>query len=60
MELIFRVGIFDVDDVMTNALGVMLGNGVLAMFKHRVPREALHVGECDTPGTIRGIAFSSS
>ena len=44
MELIFRVGIFDVDDVMTNALGVMLGYGVLPMFKHRVPREALHVG----------------
>ncbi|GGG66554.1 VanZ family protein [Edaphobacter dinghuensis] len=33
MELIFRVGIFDVDDIMTNALGVLLGYAVFAMFK---------------------------
>lgn len=32
MELIFRVGIFDVDDVMLNALGVMVGYGVFVMF----------------------------
>jgi glycopeptide antibiotics resistance protein len=36
MELVFRVGIFDVDDVILNAFGVMLGYGVFAMFKRRV------------------------
>jgi glycopeptide antibiotics resistance protein len=35
MEVIFRVGIFDVDDVMMNALGVMAGYGVFVMFKRR-------------------------
>jgi glycopeptide antibiotics resistance protein len=35
MELIFRVGIFDVDDVITNAFGVMLGYGVFVLFKRR-------------------------
>jgi glycopeptide antibiotics resistance protein len=35
MELVFRVGIFDVDDVILNAFGVMLGYGVFAMFKRR-------------------------
>jgi len=33
MELVFRVGIFDVDDVILNAFGVMLGYGVFVMFK---------------------------
>jgi glycopeptide antibiotics resistance protein len=33
MEVVFRVGIFDVDDIMLNAFGVMLGYGVFAMFK---------------------------
>lgn len=35
MEVIFRVGIFDVDDVMLNAFGVVLGYGVFVMFKRR-------------------------
>jgi glycopeptide antibiotics resistance protein len=35
MEVVFRVGIFDVDDIMLNAFGVMLGYGVLVMFKRR-------------------------
>jgi glycopeptide antibiotics resistance protein len=35
MEVIFRVGIFDVDDVITNAFGVMLGYGVFVLFKRR-------------------------
>jgi glycopeptide antibiotics resistance protein len=35
MEVIFRVGIFDVDDVITNAFGVMVGYGVFVMFKRR-------------------------
>ncbi len=33
MEVAFRVGIFDVDDLMLNALGVLAGYGVFAMFK---------------------------
>jgi glycopeptide antibiotics resistance protein len=36
LELIFHVGIFDVDDVMLNALGVMLGYGLSLLF-HRRP-----------------------
>lgn len=35
MEIIFRVGIFDVDDVILNTSGVMLGYGVFAIFKRR-------------------------
>jgi len=35
MEVVFRVGIFDVDDIMLNALGVMAGYGVFVMFKRR-------------------------
>src|SRR5271170_2104757 len=35
MELVFRVGIFDVDDIILNAFGVMLGYGVFVMFKRR-------------------------
>ena len=35
MEVIFHVGIFDVDDVITNAFGVMVGYGVFAVFKRR-------------------------
>jgi glycopeptide antibiotics resistance protein len=33
MEVIFRVGIFDVDDVILNAFGVMVGYGAFVMFK---------------------------
>jgi len=32
MEVVFRVGIFDVDDIILNALGVMMGYWVFAMF----------------------------
>jgi glycopeptide antibiotics resistance protein len=35
MEVVFRVGIFDVDDVMLNAFGVILGYGLFVMFKRR-------------------------
>jgi len=35
MEVVFRVGIFDVDDIILNAFGVMAGYGVFVMFKHR-------------------------
>jgi glycopeptide antibiotics resistance protein len=41
MEVVFRVGIFDVDDILLNAFGVMLGYGVFVMFKRRAqPRLA--------------------
>jgi glycopeptide antibiotics resistance protein len=41
MEVVFRVGIFDVDDIIMNAFGVMLGYGVFVMFKRRAqPRLA--------------------
>jgi len=33
MEVIFRVGIFDVDDVILNAFGIMVGYGVFVIFK---------------------------
>ena len=33
MEIVFRVGIFDIDDVILNAFGVMLGYGVFVMFQ---------------------------
>jgi glycopeptide antibiotics resistance protein len=36
MEVVFRVGIFDIDDVILNAFGVMVGYGVFVMFKPRV------------------------
>jgi len=35
MEVVFRVGIFDVDDIIMNAFGVMAGYGVFVMFKRR-------------------------
>jgi glycopeptide antibiotics resistance protein len=35
MELVFRVGIFDVDDVMLNAFGVVAGYAVFVMFRGR-------------------------
>ncbi|MFC5864422.1 VanZ family protein [Acidicapsa dinghuensis] len=35
MEVVFRVGIFDVDDVILNAFGVIVGYGVFVMFKRR-------------------------
>ena len=35
MEVVFRVGIFDIDDVMLNAFGVMVGYGVFVLFKRR-------------------------
>ena len=33
MEVVFRVGIFDVDDVILNAFGVMAGYGAWVMFR---------------------------
>jgi glycopeptide antibiotics resistance protein len=35
MEVIFQVGIFDVDDVMMNAFGVVAGYGVFVMLRRR-------------------------
>ena len=35
MELVFRVGIFDVDDILLNALGVTAGYGLYVMFRRR-------------------------
>ena len=35
MEVVFRVGIFDIDDVILNGLGVMIGYGVFVMFRRR-------------------------
>ena len=32
MEVVFRVGTFDIDDVILNALGVMIGYGVFKIF----------------------------
>ena len=41
MEVVFRVGIFDIDDVILNAFGVMVGYGAFVMFKRRAqPRPA--------------------
>ena len=34
MEIVFHVGIFDVDDVMLNAFGVILGYAALEMIRH--------------------------
>jgi glycopeptide antibiotics resistance protein len=33
MEILFHVGIFDVDDIMLNALGVVAGYGLFVQFK---------------------------
>ena len=35
MEVVFRVGIFDIDDVILNGFGVMIGYGVFVMFRRR-------------------------
>jgi glycopeptide antibiotics resistance protein len=37
MELALRVGIFDVDDIMLNAFGVVLGYLVFVLFNRRAP-----------------------
>jgi glycopeptide antibiotics resistance protein len=36
MEVVFRVGIFDVDDIILNAFGVTIGYGLFVMLKRRV------------------------
>jgi glycopeptide antibiotics resistance protein len=36
MEAVFRVGIFDVDDMILNALGVMIGYGLFAIVEGRM------------------------
>jgi glycopeptide antibiotics resistance protein len=35
MEVVFRVGIFDVDDIILNAFGVMIGYWVFTTFNNR-------------------------
>lgn len=37
MEVVFRVGIFDVDDILLNALGVMIGFWVFTLAEARGP-----------------------
>jgi len=37
MEMVFRVGIFDIDDFTLNAFGVMMGYWVFAMFNRKRP-----------------------
>jgi len=34
-EVVFRVGIFDIDDVILNAFGVMIGYWIFAVFERR-------------------------
>jgi glycopeptide antibiotics resistance protein len=36
MEVVFRVGIFDVDDIILNAFGVMIGYWAYAMLNQRM------------------------
>ncbi len=36
MEVAFRVGIFDVDDIILNALGIMIGYWIFAMCNQRI------------------------
>lgn len=36
LEVVFRVGIFDIDDVILNAFGVMIGYWVFAIFVKRM------------------------
>jgi glycopeptide antibiotics resistance protein len=38
LEVVFRVGIFDVDDVILNAFGVVGGYGMFVMFKRGLTR----------------------
>jgi glycopeptide antibiotics resistance protein len=38
MEVVFRVGIFDVDDIILNALGVIIGYWLFAAFARRSRR----------------------
>ena len=51
MEVVFRVGIFDVDDIMLNACGVMLGYGVWAMLNRgmRTPGASANSVEGNRP-----------
>ena len=35
MEVVFRVGIFDIDDLILNAFGVIVGYGEFVIFKRR-------------------------
>jgi len=37
MQTVFRVGIFDVDDVILNGLGVMIGYGLFVMITKWIP-----------------------
>jgi glycopeptide antibiotics resistance protein len=41
MEEAFRVGIFDIDDVILNALGVMIGYWAFTMFANRARERSL-------------------
>lgn len=36
MEVVFRVGIFDVDDILLNAIGVMIGYWIFVLFVQRM------------------------
>ena len=47
MEVVFRVGIFDIDDVILNAFGVVIGYGASEMFKRRAQHSQDHWSRCD-------------
>jgi glycopeptide antibiotics resistance protein len=40
MEVVFRVGIFDIDDVILNALGVMIGYWVFTISAQEKRKDA--------------------
>lgn len=42
MEVLFRVGIFDIDDVILNGLGVMVGFGLLVMLTNVIRQASLY------------------
>ena len=35
MDVVFRVEIFDIDDIILNAFGIMVGYGALVMLKRK-------------------------
>ena len=54
MEFVFRVGIFDIDDVMLNTFGVMAGYGAFVMFK----RSGVGLPRANTPRRTRSCNLS--
>jgi len=48
MEGLFRVGIVDIDDVLLNALGVLVGYGIFTIFR----TAKVKVAPCTTPPSL--------